>query len=96
MYDTPDSQESDFRATLDKHKEIFCNIPGKSTVVEHFIPTTGNLVKIPQCRIPSNYQAEVEQKTSSMLQQGLLKEVPAHGWLLLYLSVKNPARFHSV
>ena len=67
-YEMPDSQDPDFKAILEKHKELFCNIPGKTTATEHYIPTTGNPVKIPPRRIPANCRAEVEQPISSMLQ----------------------------
>ena len=80
MYDIPDSKDSDFRAILEKHKELFCNIPGKSTVAEHYIPTMGSPVKIPPRRIPANYRAEVEQQISSMLQQRII-EVSSSPWM---------------
>ena len=42
-------------------------------VVEHFIPTTGNPVKIPPRRIPGNYRVEVQQQINTMLQQGIIE-----------------------
>ena len=80
MHNIPDSKDSDFRAILEKHKELFCNIPGKSTVAEYYIPTTGNPVKIPPRRIPANYRAEVEQQIHSMLQQGVI-EISFSPWM---------------
>ena len=79
-YEMPDSQDPDFKVILEKHKELFCNIPGKTTATEHYIPTTGNPVKIPPRRIPANYRAEVEQQISSMLQQGII-EVSSSPWM---------------
>jgi len=37
-----------------KHQDLFRNIPDKTSVAEHFIPTDGNTVKI-LCRILANY-----------------------------------------
>jgi len=48
-------------------------MPGKTNVAEHFIPTEGNPVKIPPCRIPANYRAEVENQVSTMLKQGIIR-----------------------
>ena len=67
-YDMPQCQDPDLAALLEKHRELFCNSPGKTGVTENFIPTAGNPVKIPPHRIPANYRAEVEHQISSMLQ----------------------------
>ena len=39
-YEIPDSQNPDFKVILEKHKELFCNIPEKTTETEDYIPTT--------------------------------------------------------
>jgi len=51
-------------------------------VVEHFIPTTGNPVKIPPRRIPGNYRVEVQQQINTMLQQGII-EPTSSPWMAL-------------
>ena len=53
-YEMPDSQDPE--VILEKYKELFCNMLGKTTATEHYIPTTGNPVKIPPRRIQANYR----------------------------------------
>ena len=72
-YEIPNCQDPDFMKVLEKHRQLYQNMPGKTNVAEHFIPTEGNPVKIPPRRIPANYQAEVEHQISSMLQQGIIR-----------------------
>ena len=63
-----------FASLLENHKQLFKTSPGRTTVAhsEHFIPTTGNPVKIPPRRVPGNYHAEVQQ-INTMLQQGIIE-----------------------
>ena len=46
---------------IETHKQLFNTSPGRTTVTEHFIPTMGNPVKIPPCRVPVHYRAKVQQ-----------------------------------
>ena len=59
-YDLPQSHNALFSTLLETYKHLFQTIPGKTNATEHFIPTTGNPIKIPPRRIPVNYRAEVE------------------------------------
>ena len=43
-------------------------------LAEHFIPTTGTLVKVPPHRIPANHQVEVEEQIQAMLKGGIIEE----------------------
>ena len=36
-YEMPDSQDPDFKVILEKHNELFRNIPGKTTATEHLL-----------------------------------------------------------
>lgn len=46
--------------------------PGSTNLDEHFIPTSGNPVKIPPRHIPAHYRVEVEKQLQSMLDKGSL------------------------
>ena len=47
---------------------------GTTTLAEHFIPTSGNPVKIPPCHIPAHYWVEVKKQLQSMLDAGIIVE----------------------
>ena len=79
-YEIPNCQDPDFMKVLEKHRQLFQNMPGKTNVAEHFIPTEGNPVKIPPRRIPANYRAEVDHQISSMLQLGIIR-VSSSSWM---------------
>ena len=40
-------------ALLETHKQLFNASSGRTTITEHFIPTTGN-IKVPPRRVPVN------------------------------------------
>ena len=68
----PNCVESKLKTIVEKYKEIFCTIPGKTNEGSHFIPTTGNPVKIlPRC-IPAHYRTEVTEQIQTMLEQGII------------------------
>ena len=71
--DLPKCNDPNLLALLETHKQLFNTSPGRTTVTEHFIPTTGNPIKIPPRRVPVNYQAEVQQQINTMLQQGIIE-----------------------
>ena len=50
-HDLPTCGDPALLSIVEAHKELF---PGHIMVAEHFIPTTGNPVKIPFSRIPGN------------------------------------------
>ena len=41
---------------------------------QHYIPTTGNPVRVPPRRIPAHYRDEVEQQMQEMLDLGIIEE----------------------
>ena len=71
-YDLPECHNALLATVLETYKHLFLTEPGKTNAAEHFVPTTGNPVKIPPRRIPVNYHAEVEQQLATMLQQGVI------------------------
>lgn len=79
-YDLPECHNPLLATLLETYKHLFLTTPGKTNAAEHFIPTTGNPVKIPPRRIPVNYRAEVEQQLTTMLQQGVI-EVSSSPWM---------------
>ena len=40
---------------------------------KHFISMTGSTIRIPPCRIPANYQVEVEEQLQQMLATGIIE-----------------------
>ena len=51
--------------------------PADSSVTQaacHFIPTTGNPVRVPPWRVPAHYRQEVERQIAAMLKQGIIRE----------------------
>ena len=79
-YDLPQCHNTLLSTLLGTYKHLFHTTPGKTNAAEHFIPTTGNPVKIPPRRIPVNYRAEIEQQLATMLQQGII-EVSSSPWM---------------
>ena len=79
-----------FLPILNEYKSLFRTSPGKTTAAEHFIPTTGNPVKVPPRRIPANYCVEVESQIQCMLQDGIIEE-SSSPWLApaVYVRKKN-------
>ena len=89
-YDIPECHNALLATVLETYKHLFLTKPGKTNAAEHFIPTTGNPVKIPPRRIPVNYHTEVEQQLATMLQQGVI-EVSSSPWMApaVFVSKKN-------
>ena len=56
QYDIPACNVSAVVPLLSQYKHLFRTCPGKTTLTEHFIPTTGTPVKVPPQRIPANYR----------------------------------------
>ena len=74
QYDIPVCNVPAVVPLLSQYKHLFKTCPGKTTVTEHFIPTTGTPVKVPPRRIPANYRSQVENQIQTMLQEGMIEE----------------------
>ena len=64
-YDFPIWSDPNQLILLETHKQLFNTSPGRTTITEHFIPTTGNPIKVPSRRVPVNYHSEVQQQINT-------------------------------
>jgi len=70
--DIPKCSDVQLEYVVDQFKGVFCTTPGKTDDAYHFIPTTGNPVRVPPRRIPAQYRVEVTQQIETMLEQGII------------------------
>ena len=61
-YDLPKCNDPNLLALLETYKQLFNASPGRTTITEHFIPTTGNPIKVPPRRVPVNYHLKYSNK----------------------------------
>ena len=57
-----------------EYQDLFRTTPGVTEEAYHFIPTTGNPVKVPPRRVPAHYREEVDRQIRTMLEQGIIEE----------------------
>ena len=55
---------------------------------QHYIPTTGNPVRVPPRRIPAHYRDKVEQQIQEMLDLGVIEE-SSSPWMAPAVFVKK-------
>ena len=72
--DLPECPRSSLMTVVHKHQHLFRTTPDGTNAAHHFIPTTGNPVKVPPRRILAHYREEVEQQINAMLEQGIIEE----------------------
>ena len=73
-YDMPSCVVPILLPLLQQYKSLFWTSPSSTTVVEHFIPTTGAPVKVPPRKIPAYYRLDVEKQIQIMLNEGIIEE----------------------
>ena len=57
-----------------EYEHLFRTTPGCTEEAYHFIPTTGNPVRIPPRRIPAHYRMEVNRQIQTMLEQNIIEK----------------------
>ena len=57
-----------------EYEHLFRTTTGCTEEAYHFIPTTGNPVRIPPRRIPAHYRMEVNRQIQTMLEQNIIEE----------------------
>ena len=70
----PECPKASFLAIVEEYQDLFWTNPGLTDQACHFIPTTGNPVRVPPCRIPAQYRKEVDKQLEEMLQLGIITE----------------------
>ena len=83
---------SGFTYLLEQYRTLFYTKPGYTEDTWHYIPTTGNPVKVPPRRIPAQYRTEVTQQLQTMLDEGIIKLLSVGivlGWHQLFLFLKT-------
>ena len=71
-YDLPAHTVHALDPLVHDFQDLFVTRPGATTLAEHFIPMSGNPVKIPPRRIPAHYRVEVEKQLQSVLDTGII------------------------
>ena len=52
-FEPPECTYPEFLTLVEEFKDLFCTTPGVTSEAQHFIPTTGNPVKVPPKRMPA-------------------------------------------
>ena len=63
-----------FEVVVEEFKDLFRMSPRVTFKAQHYIPTTGNPVRVPPRQIPAHYRDEVEQQIQEMLDLGIIEE----------------------
>jgi len=72
-FELPACALNGLQCLLEKYRDLFCIKPGYTEHACHFIPTSGNPVKVPPRRIPAHYRDEVYKQLQTMLDEGIIK-----------------------
>ena len=68
-------QQTELFSVLDKYPEVFSEIPGLCTLVEHCIPMRDDFVPrgFKAYRVPEQYRAEVRTQIAELLRLGFME-----------------------
>ena len=73
-FELPNCTRTTFSGVINQYKNLFCNIPGKTTWAYHHIPTKGQPIRVPPRRVPAHYREKVEHQINEMLEQGIITQ----------------------
>ena len=68
----PECPRPGLMSVVQEYKDLFQTTPRVTEAAHHFIPTTGNPVRVPPRRIPAHYRKEVEKQIQTVLEQGII------------------------
>ena len=71
----PECAESHLYQVVEEYKDLFCTRLSVIQATCHFIPTTGNPVKVPPRWVPTHYQEEVNHQIQTMLEHDITEEI---------------------
>ncbi|MDD9853556.1 MAG: retropepsin-like aspartic protease/reverse transcriptase, partial [Deltaproteobacteria bacterium] len=87
-FEYPENTAPGFKAVVEEFKDLFHTSPGVTSEAQHYIPTTGNPVRVPPRRIPAHYRDKVEQQIQEMLDLGVIEE-SSSPWMAPAVFVKK-------
>jgi len=87
-FEYPESTVPGFKAVVEEFKDLFHTSPGVTFEAQHYIPTSGNLVRVPPRRIPAHYHDKVEQQIQEMLDLGVIED-SSSPWMAPAVFVKK-------
>ena len=70
----PECPAPALQRVIEEYQALFRTTPGVTKAAYHYIPTTGNPVRVPPRRVPAHYRQEVEQQIHTTLEQGIIEE----------------------
>ena len=59
---------------IQTYRHLFRNTLGKTSLAQHYIPTSGPPLRVPPRRIPAEYRDEVDHMIKEMLDEGIIEE----------------------
>ena len=80
LVELPHSANNVLQQLLNQYQQLFRCSPGKTSLAKHYIPTQGPPARIPPCRIPAHYKAQVEEQIQDMLAKKIIQE-SSSSWL---------------
>ena len=86
-FELPNCTKITFSGVINQYKNLFCNIPGKTTQAYHHIPTKGQPICVPPRRVPVHYRDKVECQINEMLAEAPAVFVPKKSGIYVFASI---------